>query len=362
MTNSSAIQQDLTTLQTSQGAEFSEINQLNIPLTFGNDAEALIAVEKSVAICDRRHWGLIEITDNDRVRFLHNQSTNNIQILQPGQGCDTVLVTSTARTIDLTTVYLTDDAILMLVSPGREQFIMEWLDRFLFPMDRVKLRGISQEYGIFSLIGPNSQNILENLGITNLPQDFHVHQVFNIDDVPVRICQGSSLASPGYTLIFPITAANNLWQKLTSFGCVPLGDRPWEQLRIIQGRPMPGQELTEDYNPLEAGLWQTISFDKGCYIGQETIARLNTYKGVKQELWGLRLSGEVLVGTAITYDHPETGEETKIGELTSITSTEQGYYGLGYVKTKAGGAGLQVKVGEVTAEVMPVPFLCRGDR
>jgi len=362
MTNLPEIQQDLTTLQKSQGSEFTEINQLNIPLTFSNDTDALIAVEKSVAICDRRHWGLIEITDNDRIRFLHNQSTNNIQVLQPGQGCDTVLVTSTARTIDLTTVYLTDDAILMLVSPGREQSIMAWLDRFLFPMDRVKLRSISQEYGIFSLIGPNSQNILENLGIINLPQDFHVHQVFNIDDVPVRICQGSSLASPGYTLIFPITSAANLWQKLTNFGCVPMGDRPWEQLRIIQGRPMPGQELTEDYNPLEAGLWQTISFDKGCYIGQETIARLNTYKGVKQELWGLRLSGEVSAGTAIMYNHPETGGETKIGELTSITPTEQGYYGLGYIKTKAGGAGLQVKVGEVIGEVMPVPFLCRGDR
>lgn len=57
---------------------------------------------------------------------------------------------------------------------------------------------------------------------------------------------------------------------------VPLGDRVWEQLRIQQGRPAPDQELTEDYNPLEAGLWQTISFEKGCYIGQETIARLNT--------------------------------------------------------------------------------------
>jgi len=67
-------------------------------------------------------------------------------------------------------------------------------------------------------------------------------------------------------------------QYCPSWG-VPLGERVWEQANRTR-TPSPDQELSDDYNPLEAGLWQTISFEKGCYIGQETIARLNTYKGV----------------------------------------------------------------------------------
>jgi folate-binding protein YgfZ len=144
-----------------------------------------------------------------------------------------------------------------------------------------------------------------------------------------------------------------LWQALTEAGAVPMGDRAWEQLRIEQGRPAPDHELTEDYNAVEASLWQAISLNKGCYIGQETIARLDTYKGVKQQIWGIQLDQPPEVGTAITL-----GEE-KIGILTSLTQTERGPFGLGYVRTKAGGKGLKVKIGNSEGELVEVPFLQR---
>lgn len=130
-----------------------------------------------------------------------------------------------------------------------------------------------------------------------------------------------------------------------------MGEQLWEQLRVEQGRPVPGQELTEDYNPLEAGLWQTISLSKGCYIGQETIARLHTYKGVKQQLWGIRLAEAAEPETPITV-----GEE-KIGRLTSCTETETGYFGLAYIRTKNVKPGLPVKVGETKGELVAVPFV-----
>ncbi len=173
----------------------------------------------------------------------------------------------------------------------------------------------------------------------------------NIVDVPVRIALGSGLANSGYTLIVDRDRASAVWSKILEVGAVPFGDRLWENLRIQQGRPIPDQELTEDYNPLEAGLWGTISFEKGCYIGQETIARLNTYKGVKQKLWGIKLSQPVVPNTPITL------EDSKVGVLTSYTNTPSGYFGLGYVRTKAGGEGLQVTVGEAQGELVGVPFI-----
>ena len=344
--------QKLHDIQLSAGATFETVADVLVPASFGNDAVAIQAARQGVALVDLSHWGRLKISDDDRIRFLHNQSTNDFQRLKPGQGCDTVFVTSTARTIDLATAYVMEDAVLLLVSPNRRQQLIEWLDRYLFPMDRVELKDVSSESATFSLIGPESDALLKKLGVEiPIGEAYASHQQLTLDELPVCVAVGSGLALPGYTLIVPADDAAKLWQTLTAAGAIPTGDRIWEQLRIEQGRPMPERELTEDYNPLEAGLWQTISFSKGCYIGQETIARLNTYKGVKQQLWGVRLGAPVQAGSVVTVE----GE--KVGKLTSFTETERGLFGLAYIRTKAGGVGLKVQVAEVEGEIVDVPFL-----
>ncbi|NJK56958.1 MAG: folate-binding protein YgfZ [Pleurocapsa sp. SU_5_0] len=341
---------ELKQIQASAGAIFDD---QGVVLGFGSDDQALAAIDNGVAIGDRSSWGLLKITGADRLRYLHNQSTNDFEKRKPGQGCDTVFVTSTARTLDLATAYVTEDSVLVLVSPHRQSQLMAWLDRFIFPFDKVELTDISENTAIFSILGERSLSLLSNLAseticLTNSAD----HHLVTIADVAVRVAQGSGLATPGYTLIMDLQAAGTVWSKLTTEGAVPFGDRLWENLRIQQGRPTPDRELTEDYNPLEAGLWQTISFEKGCYIGQETIARLNTYNGVKQKLWGIKLDRAVEPQTPITL------EDSKIGILTSYTDTPTGSFGLGYIRTKAGGAGLQVKIGEASGELISVPFLC----
>ncbi len=349
--------QELRDVQATTGVEFDWVAGVSIPVSFGNDAAAIQAAREGVALCDRSHWGRIQVSDDDRIRFLHNQSTNDFQRLKPGQGCDTVFVTSTARTIDLATAYIMGDAVLLLVSPNRRQQLMEWMDRYLFPMDRVELKDISSESATFSLIGPESDALLQKLGVEMpIGEAYGSHQQLTLGDFQVHIAVGSGLALPGYTLIVPANDAAKLWQALAEAGATPMGDRLWEQLRIEQGRPTPDHELTDDYNPLEAGLWETISFDKGCYIGQETIARLNTYKGVKQQLWGVRLQAPVEPGTVVML-----GEE-KVGKLTSSTQSDQGTFGLAYIRTKAGGEGLKVQVGDVEGEIVHVPFLSYGYR
>lgn len=344
--------QELHNIQAATGAMFESIAGKSVPVSFGNDAAAIAAAQQSVALCDRSDWGRIQVSDEDRIRYLHNQSTNDLQRLKPGQGCDTVFVTSTARTIDLVSAYVMEDSVLLLVSPIRRQYLLDWLDRYIFFADKVKLTDVTHETATFSLIGPESDALLQQLGAGGIiAQPYGTHQLVQLGDCEVRIAVGSGLAIVGYTLIVPADDAATVWQQLLTSGAVPLGDRVWEQLRIEQGRPAPDRELTEDYNPLEAGLWQTISFEKGCYIGQETIARLNTYKGVKQQLWGVQLNAPAQPGTAITV-----GDE-KVGKLTSYTDTECGCFGLGYIRTKAGGKGLKVQVGESEGEIVDVPFL-----
>jgi tRNA-modifying protein YgfZ len=312
-----------------------------------------------IYLYDRSHWGLLKLSGDDRLRYLHNQSTNDFQSLKSGQGCETVFVNSTARTIDLTTAYVTDEAVLILVSANRRQYLLEWLDRFIFPMDQVELGDISESYAVFNLIGRECDRLWQQLGIdTIIDRPQYSHQLVEIasknsqnQNISLRVAVGNGLTIPGYTLIVPVAESTQLQAKLTQMGAIPLEEQDWEQLRIQEGRPTPDRELTEDYNPLEAGLWHTISFDKGCYIGQETIARLNTYKGVKQRLWGIKLDAPVEPNTQISI------EGNKVGIVTSCTETENGYLGLAYVKTKAGEVGLKVRAGNTSGEIVSVPYL-----
>ncbi len=343
-------------LQSQANATFTEILNQHVPDSFGNDDRAFSAAFESVILCDRSHWGYLELSGGDRLRYLHNQSTNDFYRLQSGQGCETVFTTSTGRTIDLATAFLTEDSVYLLVSPNRRQKMMEWLDRYIFPADKVVLKDLSPNTAILSLIGAQSEALLTQLGVTVLSQNLGDHNVAAIADITVRIATGNGLALPGYTLILDRAEAGAVWNTLTQQGAIPAGETVWQKLRIEQGRPQPDQELTEEYNPLEARLWQTISFEKGCYIGQETIARLNTYNGVKQELWGIRLSGEVPIESEVRLE----GE--KVGKLTSISQTPTGWIGLVYIRTKAGGVGLNVTVGDQQGEVVPVPYLTYSTR
>lgn len=309
-----------------------------------------------IALCDLSDWGLIKVSGGDRLRFLHNQTTNNINKLKPGEGCDTVFVTSTARTIDLATAYVQEEAVLLLVSPSRKEKLIQWMDNYLFPMDKVELQDISSNYSIFTLIGNYSQKLLSewvNQEILEKPEG--CNEIIEIDNISLILGVGNGLALPGYNLIIEKNKATEIWQKLISKNALPMSNENWEKLRILQGRPKPDAELTEDYNPLEVGLWQTISFDKGCYIGQETIARLNTYKGVKQKLWGIKINQAVNPGSIIT----KNGE--KIGIITSYTDTEKGGFALGYIRTKAGDLGLKIEIGKAIGEVVKLPFVTHED-
>ena len=322
------------------------------------------------ALFNRTHWDRIRLTGDDRIRFLHNQTTNNIQRLNPGQGCHTVFVTSIGRTLDLASVYVLPDSLLLIVSPGMGKSLYEWMDRYIFFSDKVTLIDESEEMFLFTLLGENADAIATALGAdTLIGQPTFSHSPFSPQNVILpasdpnpetelsfHIAVGTDLALPGYTLWGPKAYADDLCQALCKAGATPHTDEQWEQLRIQQGRPMPSNELTDTDNPLEAGLWQSVSFEKGCYIGQETIARLNTYQGVKKRLWGLALEGAAPTDSFATGS-PITTNGTKIGKITSVTQSDAGTFGLGYIRTKAGEAGMTVDIEGKSAQVIALPFL-----
>ncbi|WMV12430.1 hypothetical protein MTR67_005815 [Solanum verrucosum] len=359
------IDHDLLDTMTIAGAKVSEDGVIG---TFNNDEEALDAVENGVAVVDLSHYGRIRVSGEDRVQFLHNQSTANFEILREGQGCDTVFVTPTARTIDIAHAWVMKTAITLVVSPVTRERITHMLKKYIFFADKVEIQDITEQTSLFVLVGPtsnkvrtvsseSSNKIMEALSLADIVgQPYGSHKHYNVNGMPITVGVGNIISEEGYSLLMTPAAAESVWKAIIGHGAIPMGSNAWETLRILQGRPAPGKELTDEFNVLEANLWNAVSLNKGCYKGQETISRLVTYDGIKQRLWGIRVSSPVEPGSTISVNGK------KVGKVTSFTTGKRASQplGLGYIKRKAASEGDSVIIGDdVEGTVVEVPFLAR---
>ncbi|KAL9672574.1 hypothetical protein QQ045_028825 [Rhodiola kirilowii] len=372
-----------------------------------DDEKALDAFYNGVAVVNLSNFGRIRVIGEDRVQFLQNQTTADFGCLSEGQGLDTVFITPTARTIDIAHAWVMKNAITLIVSPGTCESLRSMLSKYIFYADKVEIHDFTKETSFFVLVGPKSSQVMNSLNLGNIvgkPYGTHLHynvssfttrscchryalssrndsvqdyKMINtttklygfidcsnsfrvqVNGLPITIGVGSIISEDGFSMLMSAAAAESVWDTLLAHGAIPMGSDAWERLRIYEGRPAPGKELTQEFNVLEAGLWNSISLKKGCYKGQETIARLITYDGVKQKLWGLRLSAPAEPGSPITVDGK------KAGLLTSYApwNKELKHVGLGYIKTKAASEGDIVTVGnDIVGEVVRVPFLMRQRR
>lgn len=338
-----------------------------VPVTFKNDGYALAALEDSVAIIDKSHWGRLRLTGTDRMIFLNGQSTAEVVNLAPGTGRDTVLATAQARCIDLVTVYAQEQGALLITSPGMATAVTERLQRYIFLADDVRIDDLSRRTAMFSLIGPQSDDLMSSL----LPKPLlrapvGTHAVFGFGGKPVVVAVGGGLVGRGYTMIIEESGAADLWEALVAKGAVPMGTRAWEIARVIAGRPVPGAELTNAYLPLEAGLYSAVSLNKGCYIGQETLSKVHRQGALRQELFGLELSAPAAVGDEVWVEKANPGMKP-LGKVTSYVDTVQlKHRALAYLRCRGANGkksimeGAVVMVRGMQAKVVGLPFASRS--
>lgn len=261
------------------------------PEHFGDAQTELRAALDGCALCDRSHLGRVLGAGADLRDLLNRLSTADLRSLDPGAGKPTVLTTPKGRIVERLFVYHLGDPGLLLVAGERgAPRIIEHLDRFTF-REETGLSDVTDSTRQLCLVGPDAEAPLRGAGFQ--PPAGEQARTERCEGSTVRILEGDGYGGSGFSLVTDAAAAGALWDRLhaavRSAGGRAAGERAMEAARLLRGLPVSGAELTEEWNPLEAGLRDAISFDKGCYVGQEVVARLNTYEKVSRRLVGLRL-------------------------------------------------------------------------
>ena len=322
------------------------------------DLSAYRAALEGAALYTDAARGRILMRDRDRAALLHRLSTNHVEGLAPGQGADTVLTTPIGRIIDLLGVYALDEALLLVTSPGRGPAIVSHLRKNIFFNDKVKLEDASAALGQLALYGPRAGALLAARGLPGAELPAGGIAVARWGAQPLYVAGGRPIGGAGRWLIAPPEALEDLAAELRADGAAPLDEATHEVLRVEAGHPAYGRELSQEYIPLETGLWDAVSFNKGCYVGQEIIARMESRGRLAKRLRGLRFAAPPALpaeAAAPLAKLDAGGKEA--GDLTSVAeSPRHGLIGLAYVRTAYAEPGTRLLAAGAEAEVVALPF------
>ncbi len=257
----------------------------------------------------RQASGYLEISGADRAAFLQRQTTNDVRLLEPGRALATVLTSPTAQILDLLWLLAEGETIAAITLPDRGPATARFLRSRIFFMDRVVVRDASAETATFELVGPRAPQTLERVAGMRWPVANEV-SFGACAGVPLRAIGGAGGTGLGCLLLAPSEHAPTVENALQQAGALPLTPESYEALRIEAGRPGAAGELVEEYTPLEVGLRDAIADNKGCYTGQEVIARQITYDKVARSLVGLRAEALLPAGAQVIVNGRRAGAVT----------------------------------------------------
>ncbi|MDX2160078.1 MAG: glycine cleavage system protein T [bacterium] len=322
----------------------AEIALDGIPLRFGDLSAEVNAAHQHAALFDRSHEGRLLLTGRDRLALVQRMSTNDVESLPEGSGTATLFTNANGRIIDRITLFHRGDDALVLTQPGRGQAVRDLLQRNIFFNDEVRLSDLAETHRQFALHGTQADSmfaaLFPEIGVLNAFQT----RAFTWEGSAVTAARLKPVVGSHYALLVPNAQAAALWTHSLNagraFGLVPAGSLAFNVLRIQAGVPGVGRELSGDYIPLEVGLWDEVSFKKGCYTGQEIIARMESRRKLAKTLVSIALDAPVDAPAPIFLN------EREIGRLTSSVSAPDGHtYAMGVLKVSASRPGTVVRVG-----------------
>jgi folate-binding protein YgfZ len=321
-------------------------------------------LEGKVGLVDRSDRVRVEVTGPDRAKFLHNLTTNEVKRLGAGRGCEAFVTSPQGKTIGYVILLAAEDRIVVRSDPGGLELVMPHFRKYgLFDDVAIDDRG----EGTFELhlAGAGCDALVRRAGGTVPDGPGYAHTVGELAGRPVRVVRESPAGWPGLTVIGDRDDAAGVVASLEAAargeGLVALGPSDFEALRIEAGTPVFGKDITEKNLPQEfARDDRAISFVKGCYLGQETVARIDALGHVNQVLKGFTFPGPECPapGSALEVDGKRAGVITSV----AVAPWRGHPIGLGMVRIGHAAAETTLRVtgaGEgspVVATVVDLPF------
>lgn len=348
------------------GASFGEWFGWQLPARFTDPLPEHRSVRVGAGLIDQSYRGILELSGKDRTRFLNGMVTNDLKPLKDGDGQYAAILTSHGKLIADMRIFAIEDAYWLDLNEELIPKVRQTLERHLIA-DQVEIRDRCGEFVLLALQGPASAELLGRLGIERAKTlEEYRHFEARIEGTPVRVVRASETGEEGFIILVPADAASAIWQGLVEARQGDLRPRPVGMealniLRIEAGIPWYGLDMDESNLLQEAGLERAASFSKGCYIGQETVARIAHRGHVNWHLVGLLIEGEEVpeVGTKLFDDQREVGRITS-----AVRSPALGRpIALGYVRRERKEPGtmlrLQTTRGATAAELVPLAFYNR---
>jgi folate-binding protein YgfZ len=350
----------------SYGAVMTEYDGWSVPESYGDVLLEYAAVrEGGVGLSDLSARGRLLVSGSEAVQFLNGLITNDMKTLAENRWMPAVFPTVQGRLIASVRVIRRADGYLIDTESATHQRVLQTVARFTLAGDFL-VTDLTAEIVQLSLQGARAADIVGSVfgeGAANLP-DFAV-TVVPWSESSVTVIRSSGPNGAGFDLLIEANASAVLWRALTEAGARPVGLAAFEMLRIEGGEPRYGVDMDETNVVTETNLDEAISYTKGCYIGQEIVARIKYRGHVAKKLTGVVFDRGVKVDSGAII---RSLDDKEIGRVTSVTfSPHLGRtVALGYVKYDylAAGTGVKVIAGEneLTAEVADLPFVRGGDQ
>ncbi len=307
------------------------------------------ALTQGCGLIDRSERGKLALTGTERKSFLAGQVTNDIEGLQAGSGCYAAFLTHKGKMLgDLRVLAVEDEGsepeLLLDTERATLQALFDMVRRFKIGYD-VELHKRTLQRGLLSLVGPGARALA---GAEDLADDEHAHRAGEIAGHAVRLIA----TDVGVDVLCDADDSEAVRAALLAAGATAVSDDAAEILRVERGRPRYGRDVDDSTIPQEAGLNdRAVSFTKGCYVGQETVARL-FYRGKpNRHLRGLKLSEPVPSGAQLRLG------ERVVGTLaSSLVSPAHGPIALALVRREAAPGDTVSVDGGATATIVELPF------
>jgi glycine cleavage system aminomethyltransferase T len=350
----------------SLGASFTTINGLEAVAHYIDPAAEYRWIQNNAGVIDLGFRGRFCLTGSDRVRLLHGQVTNDVQGLPPFRGCYAAFVNNKGRMQSDAFIHALAEEILIDVEPGLTEPLLRRLDHYIVA-DDVLCVDVAPHYGLLSVQGPRAMAVIARLALTpDLPaRSLDIVRVVDPLLGELYLVRNARTGTDGCDLFVPLDAQAMVLDKLIAAardeGGGIVGWDAFEWARIEAGIPRFGADMDETTLAPEAAIEaRAISYSKGCYIGQEVIARVRTYGQVAKALRGLRMMDP-------TAPLPTRGDKLfragrEVGHVTSAIRSPRvgGVIALGYVRRECNtpGTELQIRCGdrEFPMGIVPLPF------